>query len=122
MLFCTDSSSSFLPFLPLFFALAATSAVAAPKKPKVEKPFLLDAHDGYVVTYFTEDGLDYAEVKVIVNGVLPEGGYRFEVRPDGMAVTWMRAFHRACLSKDHLQQTMGSSFLLSHSCVVTYEM
>ena len=99
----------------------ATSAVAAAKKPKVEKPFLLDAHDGYVVAYFTEDGLDFAEVEVIVNGVLPEGGYRFEVRPDGMAVTWMRAFHRVCFSKDHLRATMGESFSLSNNRVTAYD-
>ena len=91
------------------------------RKPRTEKPFLLDAHDGYIVAYFTEDGLDFAEVEVIVNGVLPEGGYRFEVRPDGMAITWMRAFHRACFSKDHLAQTMRSYFSLSHSRVVAYD-
>jgi len=93
-----------------------TKKAAAAAKP----PFLLDAHDGYVVAYYTEDGLNYAEVEVIVNGVLPANGYRFEVRPDGMAVTWMRSFHRVCFSKDHLQATMGSSSSLSNSRVVAY--
>lgn len=94
-----------------------TKKAAAAAKP----PFLLDAHDGYVVAYYTEDGLNYAEVEVIVNGVLPANGYRFEVRPDGMAVTWMRSFHRVCFSKDHLQATMGSSYSLSNSRVVAYD-
>ena len=38
-----------------------------------------------------------------------------------MAITWMRAFHRACFSKDHLEQTMGSSFSLSYNRVVAYD-
>ena len=83
---------------------------AAARKPRAEKPFLLDVHDGYVVVYYTEDGLDYAEVEIIVNGALPKNGYRFELRPDGMAVTWMRAFHRVCFSKDHLRDQMGENF------------
>jgi len=94
---------------------------AAAKKPRIEKPYLLDVHNGYVVVYYTEDGLDYAEVEIIVNGVLPPNGYRFEVRPDGMAVTWMRAFHRVCFSKDHLQHTMGSSYSLSNNRVTAYD-
>jgi len=60
---------------------------AAARKPKPEKPFLLDIHDGYVMVYYTKDGLNYAEAEIIVNSVLPKNGYRFEVRPDGMAVT-----------------------------------
>ena len=94
---------------------------SAARKPKAEKPFLLDVHDGYVVVYYTEDGLDYAEVEIIVQGVLPANGYRFEVRPDGMAVTWMRAFHRVCYTKDHLRHTMGSSFSLSNNRVTAYD-
>jgi len=38
-----------------------------------------------------------------------------------MAVTWMRAFHRACFSKDHLEQTMGLSFSLSNNRVTAYD-
>jgi len=95
-------------------------STAAAKKANA-KPYLLDIHDGYVVVYYTEDGLDYAEVEIIVQGVLPANGYRFEVRPDGMAVTWMRAFHRACFSKDHLRHTMGSSFSLSNNRVTAYD-
>ena len=94
---------------------------SAARKPRIEKPFLLDVHDGFVVVYYTEDGLDYAEVEIIVNGVLPKNGYRFDVLPDGMAITWMRAFHRVCFTKDHLRATMGASYSLSNNRVTAYD-
>ena len=94
---------------------------SAARKPRIEKPFLLDVNDGFVVVYYTEDGLDYAEVEIIVNGVLPKNGYRFDVLPDGMAITWMRAFHRVCFTKDHLRATMGASYSLSNNRVTAYD-
>ena len=62
--------------------------VTPPAMKKAVKPFYLDVHDGYVVSYYAEGGLDYAEVVVHVNGVLATNGCRFKLHPDGMAVTW----------------------------------
>ena len=47
--------------------------VSRKKKPKAEKPFLLNINGGYIVVYYMEDGLNYAKVKVIVRGPLNGG-------------------------------------------------
>ena len=80
-----------------------------PASKKTIKPFFLDVHDGYVVSYYAEGGLDYAEVVVHVNGVLATNACRFEVHPDSMAITWMRAIHQICFAKEHLRAIMGWS-------------
>lgn len=90
-------------------------------KNKAIKPFFLDVHDGYVVSYYAEGGLDYAEVVVHVNGVIAPNACRFKLHPDGMAVTWTRAIHQICFAKEHLRAIMGMEYSLTHNRVTAYD-
>ncbi len=39
-----------------------------------------------IFTYYSDKGVDYAEVELHVNGALPPGTYRFALARDGMTI------------------------------------
>jgi hypothetical protein len=90
---------------------------AAKKTPP--KPYHLDVHDGYAVGYYNEGGVDFAEVAMHVNGVLPKGTCRMRLAKDGMSVTWQRSLMQVCFTKEHLCAIM-CNYSSSHHRVIAY--
>jgi hypothetical protein len=76
-------------------------------------------HDGYVVAYYNEGGVDFVEVAMHVNGVLPKGTCRLRLAKDGMSVTRQRSLMQVCFKKEHLHAIMHS-YSSSHHRVVAY--
>ncbi len=54
-----------------------------PAMKKAIKPFYLDVHNGYVMSYYAKGGLDYANVGVHVNGMIATNACHFKLHPDG---------------------------------------
>ncbi len=73
-----------------------SSAQSPPPRSPPQKPLYLDVHDVGVIAYYNEDGVNYAEVKMHVNGVLAKGGCQMKLREDGngKAFFWKRAVHQ----------------------------
>jgi hypothetical protein len=91
----------------------------AAKRPTIVL-YSLDVRDAAIVVYYNDKGVDYAEVKVHVNGVIPLGTSCFSLAKDGMSVSWQRAMDWRCFSKEHLKVVMQGKFSSSHSHVITY--
>jgi hypothetical protein len=82
--------------------------------------YSLDVHNAAIITYYNDEGIDYAEVKVYVNGVIPPGKSHFLLAEDRMSVSWQRAVDWRCFLKEHLCGVMCGKFSTSHSCVIAY--
>ena len=98
---------------------AAVVVAAAPAK-KIAL-YSIDTRDTYAVAYYEQDDISYAEVAVYVNGVVPEGTYRFTVALDGMSIMWERATHKRVFDKKLLQGLMRGEYSSSHSRVIAYD-
>jgi hypothetical protein len=98
---------------------AAAVATMSPPPQKIAL-FSLDTRDAAIVAYYNDEGVDYAEVEIHVNGVVPLGTYRFALAEDGMSITWQRGIDKVCLNKDRLRGVMRDKFSSSSSRVVAY--
>jgi hypothetical protein len=83
---------------------AELSPIPTTKKPP-PKPLYLDVHDVGVIAFYNEDGVDYTEVEMHVNGVLAKGGCQMKLREDGVGKAFFlkHAVHQVCFAKEHLR-------------------
>jgi hypothetical protein len=110
-------------------ATAAMATKQAPRKPppapappaKNIALYHIDTRDTSVVAYYEEDNVSYAEAAVYINGVVPEGTFRFSVSLDGMSILWQRATHKRCFDKKLLRAIMGMRYSSSDSRVIAYD-
>ncbi len=62
---------------------------ATKTKPLV--PYSANVRGVAIVSYYNDTVIDYAEVKIHVNGVVPKGSCKFAVAADCMSILWQRA-------------------------------
>ncbi len=77
--------------------------------------------DAAVVTYYNDAAIDYAEVKIHVNGVVPKGSCKFTVAADCMSISWQRATDKICFASEHLKAVMKNDYSMSHNRIITYD-
>ena len=68
----------------------------------------LDTSDAAIVAYYSDGGVDYAEVEVHVNGRLPPGTYRFSLAENGMTISFSQGISLVCFDTKHFWGVMGS--------------
>ena len=76
--------------------------------------------DAAMIAYYSDEGVDYAEVEMHVTGAVPPGTYRFALAEDGMSITWQRGIDKRCLDKERFKGVMGRKYSSSSSRVVAY--
>jgi hypothetical protein len=64
-------------------------------------------------------GVDFTEVAMHINGMLPKGACRMCLAKDGMSMTWQRSHFQVCFAKEHLKAIMRDYSTL-HNHVVAY--
>jgi hypothetical protein len=89
-------------------------------KIKPLEPYSIDVRNVAVVTYYNNTAVDYAEVKICVNGVVPEGSCKFTVAADSMSILWQRATDKICFASEHLKAVMKNDYSMSHNRVIAY--
>jgi hypothetical protein len=82
--------------------------------------FHLDMRDAAMIAYYSDGGVDYAEVEMHVTGAVPPGTYRFALAEDGMSISWQRGIDKRCLDKGRFKGVMGRKYSSSSSRVVAY--
>jgi hypothetical protein len=75
---------------------------------KIIAPYHLDTHDAAIVAYYSDGGIDYAEVEVHMNGDPPPGTYRFSLAENGMTISIIRGMSSVCFDTKHFWGVMGS--------------
>ena len=86
--------------------------------------FNFDTLDGSFVVYYTDGGVNYADVIFLVNGILPENGSRIRIADDNMSVIFERAIHSKLFTKFTLKAIMESdckNFNENSNCTVEYD-
>ena len=105
-------------------AAAATAAntmmppPAAKTKPLV--PYSVDVRDMAVVSYYNNATVDYAEVKIHINGVVPKGSCKFTVAADCISILWQRATDKISFASKHLKAVIKDSYSTSHNRIIAY--
>ena len=104
-------------------AVAAADTVMPPPaaKTKLLVPYSIDMCNAAVVTYYNDAAVDYAEVEIRVNGVVPEGSCKFMVAADCMSISWQHATDNICFASKHLKATMKEDYSMSHNRVIAYD-
>ena len=108
---------------------AATTVTAATKVTVMPPPatkklvlYFLDACNVAIITYYKDAAVDYAEVEVHINGVVPEGSCKFTVAVDGMSISWQRTTDKICFASEHLKAVMKDNYYsTSHNHVIKYK-
>ena len=90
------------PKLKTPVAAAATTAATKIITSTPAKIFLfhLDMRDAAMIAYYSDEGVDYAEVEMHVTGAVPPGTYRFALAEDGMSISWQRGIDNAASTRD----------------------
>ena len=104
-------------------AAAAAADTMMPPPAASTKPLLLysiDVCNAAIVTYYNDAAVDYAEVKIHVNGLVPEGSCKFTVAADCMSILWQRATDKICFASEHLKAVMKNNYSMSHNRVIAY--
>ncbi len=91
---------------------------AAKKTPP--KPYHLYVHNDYAVAYYNKGGVDFVEVAMHINGMLPKGTCRMRLAKDGMSVTWQRLLMQVCFTNEQLCAIMRN-YSSSHHRVFAYD-
>ena len=104
-------------------AAAAADTVMPPPAAKTKplEPYSIDVRDAAIVTYYNDAAIDYAEVEIHVNGVVPEGSCKFTVAADCMSISWQRATDKICFASEHLKAVMKNDYSMSHNRVIAYD-
>jgi hypothetical protein len=82
--------------------------------------YSLNVRDAAVIANYNNKGINYAEVEVRVNGMIPPGTSCFLLAKDTMLVSWHQATNWRCFLKEHLCGVMRGKFSTSHSWVIAY--
>jgi hypothetical protein len=72
-------------------------------KTKPLEPYFIDVCNAAVVTYYNDATVDYAEVEIHINGVVPKSSCKFPVAADCMSISWQRATDKICFASKHLK-------------------
>ena len=81
----------------------------------------LDTCDAAIVAYYSDGGVDYAEVEVHVNGGLPPGTYRFSLAENGMTISFSRGISAVCFDTKRFRGVMGPKYSQSSSWVMAFD-
>jgi hypothetical protein len=101
---------------------AAADTVMPPPAAKTKplEPYSINVRDAAVITYYNNTAVDYTEVEIHVNGVVPEGSCKFTVATDCMSISWQRATDKICFASEHLKAIMKNDYSMSHNRVIAY--
>ena len=101
-------------------AAAAEDTMMAPPTTKNLVPYFINVRDAAVVTYYNDAAVDYVEVKVHVNSVVPKGSCKFTVAADWMSISWQRVTDKVCFTSKHLKVIMKDNYSTGHNQVIAY--
>jgi hypothetical protein len=106
---------------PAAAAAAADNVMPPPAdKTKPLEPYSINVRDAAAVAYYNDAAVDYAEVKIHVNSVVPKGSCKFTVAADCMSILWQRATDKFCFTSEHLKAVMKNHYSMSHNRVIAY--
>ena len=95
-------------------------AVMPPYAP-AKRNFLIDATDRFLVAYYSKIVNGYADVAIMVNGIIKKGSYDVQVAKDGLLLLWRWASCSECFKMEILKKTLWDKYRDSSHCVVAWD-
>ena len=107
---------------PAATATAADIVMPPPAtKTKPLVPYSVNVQDGAVVSYYNDATVDYTEVEIHVNSVVPKGSCKFTVTADCMSILWQHTTDKICFVRKHLKAITKDDYSMSHNRVIAYD-
>jgi hypothetical protein len=95
-------------------------AVMPPYAP-AKRNFLIDATDRFLVAYYSKIVNGYADVAIMVNGIIKKGSYDVQVAKDGLLLLWRWASCSECFKMEILKKILWDKYRDSSHCVVAWD-
>ena len=93
-----------------------------PRAPAKIKNFLIGATDRFLIAYYAKGVNDYADIAIMVNGIIKKGSYDVQVAEDGLLLSWRWASRSKCFDKEILKKTLGDEYRDSSHRVVAWDL